>query len=115
MKKLSENNDDILHDFLAGLVAVLVGDDLHVLPDPSWIQVQHRLRSQLKYVGFQFFRGSALDKHLVGCIYQLDPILQIGVVICKVYIVIPLAVEPACWKKVNCTCSKYWSTARYFE
>ena len=81
MEKLSENNDDILHDFLAGLLAILVGDDLNVLPDPGRFQKEHRLRSQLEDVRFQFLRDSALDEHLVGCIYQLDPILQIEVLI----------------------------------
>ena len=79
LEKLSENNDDILHDFLAGLSAFLVGDDLHVLPDPSRLQKEHRLRSQLTDVIFQFLWARTLDEHLVGCINQLDPILQIEV------------------------------------
>ena len=75
LKELSENHDDVLHHLLTGLMAVLVSDDLHVVPDTSRLQVQHCLRSQLEDVRFQFLGGSTLDEHLVGRIYQLDTIL----------------------------------------
>ena len=75
LEELSENNDNILHHILAGLVAILVGDDLHVVLNPGRLQVQHCLCSQLEDVRFQFLIGCSLDEHLVGCIYQLDPIL----------------------------------------
>ena len=75
LEELSKNNDNILHHVLAGLVAILVGDDFHVVPNPGRLQVEHCLRSQLEDVRFQFLIGSSLDEHLVGRIYQLDPIL----------------------------------------
>ena len=76
LEELGKDNKDVFSNIIADLDAVLLDDDLEVVLDSCHLQVEHRLRLQLKDVRFQLFRfGRALDEDLVGCFNQLDPVL----------------------------------------
>ena len=76
MEELSKDQNNVFHDLLAHLDAVLLEDDLEVVLDSCWLQIHLGLRLEFIDVRLQFFSlCGAFDEHTVGCVYQLDPIL----------------------------------------
>ena len=76
LQELSKDYDDIFHHMLANFNAVLLVDDLEVVPNSCWLQVHHCLCLELADVRLQFISiCGTLDEHAVGCINELNPIL----------------------------------------